>query len=209
MQIEQIRIGRLAVFCYLVADKETKTCAVIDPGADPKKILQKISRSGYTVTDVINTHGHMDHTGGNARIIAQTGARLHIHRLDAPMLKKKIYRFINLLAGHTGSPKPDNLLEHGDVIEIGRTRLEVLHTPGHTPGGICLHSHGNLFTGDTIFIQGFGRTDSGHGSALKLAESIRTKIYSLPDETIIWPGHDYARAPSATLGQIKIKGRSH
>ena len=108
-------------------------------------------------------------------------------------------RLFSGLLGGKGSPKPDILLRDGDTIEIGKGSLKVVHTPGHTGGGICLYTEGNVFTGDTLFVGAVGRTDLSGGSMDILLRSIREKIYSLPDDTIIWPGHDYGQYPHSTI----------
>jgi glyoxylase-like metal-dependent hydrolase (beta-lactamase superfamily II) len=101
--------------------------------------------------------------------------------------------------GGKGSPKPSRLLEDNDIIEIGNSTLRVIHTPGHTPGSICLYGDGNLFTGDTLFVGAVGRTDLPGGSARQLLSSIREKLYTLPPETRVWPGHDYGEAPISSI----------
>ena len=200
MEIRQIRLKKMATFCYLVGDEASKTCALIDPAFDTKGILGQAKKEGYRVTDVINTHCHSDHTAGNAAVIAATGARLSIHELDAESLGKGLNRVFSRLLGGRGSPKPDILLKDGDVIKIGETTLKVLHTPGHTKGGICLYAEGHVFTGDTLFVGAVGRTDLAGGSMAVMLKSIHEKIYTLPAETAVWPGHDYGPSPCSTVG---------
>jgi hydroxyacylglutathione hydrolase len=148
---------------------------------------------------VINTHGHSDHTSANAGIIEATDAQLCIHRADAEQVTKLLSGVLSRIMGGKGSPKPGRLLEDNDLIEIGNSALRVIHTPGHTPGSICLYGEGHLFTGDTLFVGAVGRTDLPGGSARKLLSSIREKLYILPPETVVWPGHDYGEAPSSTI----------
>ena len=105
--------------------------------------------------------------------------------------------------GGKGSPEPDVLLEDKDIIKVGETSLEVIHTPGHTPGGVCLYTGNNLFTGDTVFVGSAGRTDLPGGNRSRLQKSIETRICSLPGDTIIWPGHDYGPRPSSTIALEK------
>ncbi len=201
MNIQQVKLSKMATFCYLVIDDATRTCALIDPACDTGQLLEMASGQGLQITHVINTHNHSDHTAGNAAIVAATGAKICIHRLDAAALGKLFNRGFSRLMGGKGSPAPDIMLEDKDTIQIGAVTLTVIHTPGHTPGGICLHAENHLFTGDTLFIGSAGRTDLPGGNRRQLESSIATRIYSLPEETIIWPGHDYGASPSSTVAR--------
>lgn len=199
MDVKPMYLPQMANFCYRVGDTSTQTCAVIDPAFDAKKILRQAQDGGYTITHVINTHGHSDHTSANAALIEATGAQLCIHRADAEQVTKLLSRALSRLMGGKGSPRPTRLLEDSDIIEIGNSSLRVIHTPGHTPGSICLYGDGHLFTGDTLFVGAVGRTDLPGGSARQLLASIREKLYTLPPETRVWPGHDYGEAPVSTI----------
>ena len=203
MEIIQIRLSRMAVFCYLICDEETRTCALIDPAFDTDRILAEARRFKYRVTHIINTHGHSDHTAGNQAIKAATVARLLIHELDADRLGKLLHSTFSRILGGKGSPRPDMLLHDDDIVRIGETDLKIIHTPGHSPGSICLYASGHLFTGDTLFVGAVGRIDLPGGSRLQMQISFREKIFTLPEETIVWPGHDYGPTPSSTLGQEK------
>ena len=203
MQVIQIGLTPMETFCYIVGDEATNNCALIDPAFETEKILDMVKKAGYRVTHLINTHSHADHTAGNAKIIAATGARLLIHSLDAKALGKMLNSAFSRMLGGKGSPEPDVLLEDGDIIHIGDSELKVIHTPGHTPGSICIYFDGNVFTGDTLFVEAVGRTDLPGGSMKILVESIHTKIYTLPDETIVWPGHDYGPMKHSTVGYEK------
>jgi hydroxyacylglutathione hydrolase len=197
--VKQIKVGNMEVFCYLVGDEATKTCALIDPAFETDRILSEVKAAGFEVTHIINTHNHFDHTSGNGAIVAATGARIFIHRLDARALGRILNGAISLMMGGKKSPAANVPLENSDVIEIGETSLTVLHTPGHTSGGICLLGDGNIFTGDTLFVGFVGRTDLPGGSRKALERSIRDKIYTLPEDTIVWPGHDYGEKPQSTV----------
>lgn len=203
MILEQILVTNMVVFCYLVADEATRTAALIDPAGDFDLIFDAINKHNVTVTKVINTHGHFDHTSGNDFIIKQTGAELLIHELEAKSLRSMVNRVLSRINGGTRSPDPVRLLKDGDVIEIGSVKLKVIHTPGHTEGSICLYTPGHVFTGDTLFTEGMGRTDLPGGSYKKIMESITKKILALPDDTIIWPGHHYGRFPKSTVREQK------
>ena len=200
-QIQQIPSGKMAGFGYLIGDGASGTCALIDPAFKPAHFLDVAGRAGFRVTHVINTHSHPDHTAGNSAVMAASGARLFIHKADAPGLRIFFNRAFARVLGGKGSPPPDVLLSDQDTISIGRIQLHVIHTPGHTPGGICLYTHGHLFTGDTLFVGGVGRTDLSGGSQRQLIRSIREKLYRLPGETRIWPGHDYGSTPTSTIAR--------
>ncbi|MBA3028418.1 MAG: MBL fold metallo-hydrolase [Desulfobacteraceae bacterium] len=203
MVIQQILLSRMDVFCYMIGDEATKTCALIDPAFDARRILSEVRSAGLTVTHVINTHGHSDHSAGNAAMIEATNARLHIHHLEAKSISGLANSAFSRVMGGKGSPAPDVLLKDKDLIDIGETQLTVIHTPGHTPGGICLYTPGHVFTGDTLFVGAVGRTDFSGGSMAQLLESIHTKLYTLPEETRVWPGHDYGETPYSTIGHEK------
>ncbi len=138
MEIKQIYLPQMENFAYLIGDERTRTAAVIDPAFDPRKILNIAAENGYTITHVINTHGHSDHTSGNAGIIESTGAQLCIHRADADHVRSLLNRAVSRILGGKGSPPPERILEDNDVIKVGSLELRVLHTPGHTPGSICI-----------------------------------------------------------------------
>ena len=200
MKIKQIKLSKMAVCCYLIGDETTRTCALIDPAFDTGRILSEAKRLQYRITHIINTHGHCDHTAGNRTLKAATGARLLIHELDADRLGKMIHSTFSRIMGGKGSPRPDVMLQHDDQIRIGSTQLNVLHTPGHTPGSICLYADGHLFTGDTLFVGAVGRLDLPGGSRLQMRMSFRERIFTLPADTVVWPGHDYGPAPTSTIG---------
>ncbi|MBR9980322.1 MAG: MBL fold metallo-hydrolase [Desulfatitalea sp.] len=199
MKVTQIKLSRMDTFCYLVGDEVSGKGALIDPAFDVPRILETVRAAGLSITHVINTHHHADHTAGNAEVLRATGARLCIHKQDAPALVKLTGRTFARVLGGKGSPAAHVLLTDGDIVRIGAIMLTVLHTPGHTPGGICLYATGHVFTGDTLFVGAVGRSDMSGGDGRQLIESIHTKIYTLPGETIVWPGHDYGDAPHSTV----------
>lgn len=201
--IEQIEVGRLAVFCYLIGDPGSGEALLIDPASDFEKITALVERYGLHVINVVNTHGHFDHTSGNSYFCRITGAKLCIHEDDAGYLKKKLNRLAAFIKGGRSVGQTVRLLADGETISVGRLRVKVIHTPGHTRGSICLFCEGNLFTGDTLFTEGMGRTDFRDGSEKQIMESIRNRILSLPDDTMIWPGHHYGRFPVTTVREQK------
>ena len=203
MKIKQIRLVKMANFCYLVGDEGSQACALIDPAFETDRILATVSDLGYRVTHIINTHGHSDHTAGNEAIKSATDAKLLIHADDARRIGMLLHSSFSRVLGGKGSPRADVLLQDNDIIQIGAVCLKVLHTPGHTAGGICLYSEGHVFTGDSLFVGAVGRTDLPGGSMKQLLSSIHDKIYSLPGDTVVWPGHDYGPTPSSTVQQEK------
>jgi glyoxylase-like metal-dependent hydrolase (beta-lactamase superfamily II) len=203
MIVKQMRVGPMDVFCYILGCEDTHKGLVIDPAGEEERILETARALGITVESVVNTHGHPDHTCGNRKIAEQTGARIFMHALDDRFFNTPQGQSMAMQMGFTPSPSADVLLEDGDIISFGDKGLTVLHTPGHSPGGICLHVEDNLFTGDTLFVGAVGRTDLPGGSMETLLRSIKDRILSLPDETIIWPGHDYGGSPTSTIALEK------
>lgn len=203
MIIEQIQVTPMAVFCYLVADKKGGSGILIDPAGDFEKIFEKIRKHNITITYIINTHGHFDHTSGNNYIMKKTGAPLLIHKADVSKLGSITSKLLSRFIGGKGSPQPFGYLEDGDEVPVGNIKLKVIHTPGHSAGCICLYTKGHIFTGDTLFTEGMGRTDLGDGSQKEIMISIRNKILALPDDTVIWPGHNYGRFPTSTVKEQK------
>lgn len=189
----------MAVFSYLVGDEKSRQCALIDPAFETKNILALVEREGYRVTHLINTHCHADHIAGNAAIKAATSAVLIIHEHDAKQLTSFLNKLFTIALGGRTSPMADRVVKDGDRIVIGEVTISVIHTPGHTPGSICLYTRGHVVTGDTLFVGAVGRTDLKGGSARELMKSIREKLYTLPPDTIVWPGHDYGPRPSSTI----------
>lgn len=200
MKIQQLTVGMMGVCCYIVSCEKTGKAAVIDPGGDEEKILAACRKENLDVEYIIATHGHPDHVCGNGPIQKATGARIIMHRDDAEFFARpEIQQYFSML-GLAESPPADIIVEDGDTITIGEEMLQVLHTPGHTPGGICLYNPPNCFTGDTLFVGGVGRTDFQGGSTQELSRSIREKLLTLPPDTIVWPGHGYGGSKS-TIGE--------
>lgn len=197
VKYELVVVGALETNCYLVYCEETRDCAVIDPGADPEKIIAAVADLELKPVVVLNTHGHVDHIGANSEIVKHYGAPLAMHAADTGMLQVSDFIELSLLLGARDSPAPDRLLADGDEVFFGRTSLRVLHTPGHTPGSVGFLHGGTLFSGDTLFCGGVGRTDLPGGSWKDLERSIRERILTLPEDTVVLPGH----GPWTTVGQ--------
>jgi len=187
--IKRLVVGHLSANCYVVGLKSSGEGMVIDPGGNEQDIFKAITESGLEITTIVLTHGHSDHIAALRDIQERTGAQVAIHIEDADFLEG--YGSVSSQFGisyKTPHP-PDRLLREGDVIDVGGLSFTVVHTPGHTPGSICLLSDDKVFTGDTIFRRGIGTTLMPGSSRPELIESIRRRLMTLPDETIIYPGH--------------------
>ncbi|MEJ2718631.1 MAG: MBL fold metallo-hydrolase, partial [Deltaproteobacteria bacterium] len=175
MIIEQIEIPGFQVFCYVLGDEETGEGIVVDPGGPADSILEAARKAGVTkITHIINTHCHVDHIAGNKDMQAATGAPIAIHEDDAAVLANPNPSSLLMFRAEP-SPPATVLLKDGDKIQFGKQSVEVIHTPGHSPGGICLHFPGYVITGDTLFVGGVGRTDLAGGSYQVLQSSIRNR----------------------------------
>lgn len=192
----------MGVCCYIIGCEKTKKCAVIDPGGNVDLILQEIENDGLTVQYIIATHGHADHVCGNSELKEATGAQIVMHKDDDEFFGQDQVKQFFAGLGLDHSPPADVTVKEGDLIEVGEEKFKVIHTPGHTPGGMCLYNEPNLFTGDTLFAGGIGRTDFPGGAHQELMASIKNKLFVLPDDTIVWPGHGYGGS-SSTIGEEK------
>lgn len=195
--VQQIVVGPLEVNCYLAACQETGEAVVIDPGADGEVIVETIRRLGWRPRMILNTHGHIDHWAANARVAGAFGVPVRYHEADRFLLEAEdIFGLAPVLSARP-SPVPDRFIAAGDRLALGRLTLEVLHTPGHSPGGCCFLLEGTCFSGDTLFAQGIGRTDLPGGDFEQLLESIRLRLLPLPPSTRLLPGH----GPLSTVGR--------
>ena len=189
MIIKCIPVGFMGANCYVVGCTKTKEAAVIDPGGDVAKIKAYLDEQGFTLKYIINTHGHVDHIAGNDKLKEATGAKVLIHEMDAAMLGDAKMNLASFMGFSTTFEPADELLTEGDTVIVGEVKLEVLHTPGHTRGGISLKTEGAVFTGDTLFNGSIGRTDFPGGDFDTIINSIKTQIMPLPDDTEVCPGH--------------------
>jgi Zn-dependent hydrolases, including glyoxylases len=195
--LKGLEISAMAVNCYIVGCEETREVAVIDPGGNPRAILKLLEDDELKAVYIINTHGHIDHIGANRAIKDATGAKILIHEADSKMLVNSVSNFSFLMGSKVTSPPADQFLKDGDIIKIGNTvELEVIHTPGHSPGGICLKTGDIMFVGDTLFYGSIGRTDFPGGSYKQLIENIRDRILCYDDKVVCYPGH----GPETTVG---------
>ncbi|MBF7083681.1 MBL fold metallo-hydrolase [Desulfallas sp. Bu1-1] len=185
--------------CYIIGCEKTRTAAVVDPGAEGGRILRRLESLGLTCKYIIITHGHIDHIGALKEVQQATGAEVLIHKDDAGMLTSPAQNLSLFMGSMLKFKEADRLLEDGDKIQVGDITLEVIHTPGHTPGGICLKVGQDLITGDTLFAGSVGRSDFPGGNHNVMINSIKTKLLVFPDSTRIYPGH----GPSSTIGAEK------
>lgn len=189
MEVHKIEVMPLGANCYFAFDESTREGIVIDPGGSSDLIMKKIDELQMKVVAIVNTHGHWDHVGANQTVSEKMGVPVYIHEDDADYLTDPAKNISNMMGTQSQTKAADHLLKEGDTVTFGSCELEVIHTPGHTPGGICLYGHGVLFCGDTLFYRSIGRTDLPGGDFHTLIESIKNKIFTLPGDTLVCPGH--------------------
>jgi glyoxylase-like metal-dependent hydrolase (beta-lactamase superfamily II) len=183
--LKKLVVGPYQANCYILGCEKTKEGAVIDPGDEVFRIVREVSRSSLKINHILLTHGHFDHTGGAKELKDITHAKVLIHPLDAMGL----------------NISPDGDLSEGLTIQVGTFPVSVIHTPGHSPGGVCLHAPGVVFTGDTLFAGSIGRTDFPGGDHEGLIRGVVNKIFPLGDHLRVYPGH----GPSSTIGIERTK----
>ncbi|MFC1932431.1 MBL fold metallo-hydrolase [Chloroflexota bacterium] len=189
MIIKRLVVGSLSANCYIVGSEFTKEVMVIDPGGNAEDIFKAISDSGFDVKIIVLTHGHSDHIAALYDIQDSTGADVAIHAEDADSLHGRGSSSMMFGISYKTPEPPDRLLKDGDTIDIGGLHFSVIHTPGHTPGCICLLTGNKIFTGDTLLHRGIGTTLMPGSSRRQLIDSIHTRLMVLPDNTTVYPGH--------------------
>ena len=182
--LKKMAVGQLQANCYILGCSKTKEGVVIDPGGDTLRIVKEVSKAGIKIEKILLTHGHFDHTDGATQLRKITGAPVLIHPLDAPGL------------GFT----PDGELKDGETFYAGTYKVSVIHTPGHSPGGVCFHAPGAVFTGDTLFAGSIGRTDFPGGDYNALISGVINRIFPLGDDLRVYPGH----GPASTIGRERM-----
>jgi hydroxyacylglutathione hydrolase len=183
--IEQLAVGPMMNFAYLIGDDEAKVCAIVDPGWDAEAIADAARRKGWRIEAILLTHTHFDHVGALEALAARTGAPIYAHREE-----------IGELAGSAVKAT-----EEGTTISVGHIAITCMHTPGHTPGSQCFVAGGAIFTGDTLFVDGCGRVDLPGSDPAKMVASL-ARLAALDPAIVVYPGHDYGGAPKATVGEL-------
>jgi len=196
LNMKALVVGALGVNCYILHEEGSKEAIAIDPGGSEETVWQHIQEDGLNLKAILNTHAHADHIGAIDFLREKTGAKLYIHEADAPMLldaRKNLSAFMGV---PIVTRPADILLKGGEVLEIGGMKFTVLHTPGHSPGGVCYLMEDRVFSGDTLFAESVGRTDFPGSSTEDLLASVKEKLMTLPDELAVYCGH----GPATTIG---------
>lgn len=199
MIIKELVVGPLMANCFIFGCQKTKEAVVIDPGGDAGRIKMMLDDLELQIKYIVNTHGHFDHVSGNGQLKEATGVDILIHPLDAPMLERLSSNAAIFGVSVDNSPPCDRTIEEGETISFGEFKLEVIHTPGHTPGGISLFTDGIVFVGDTLFAGSIGRTDFPGGDFDTLISSIQNKLFKMNDDVRVFTGH----GPETTIGREK------
>ena len=189
LYVKQLELGPMQNFIYLIGDPATREAAVVDPGWEVPKILAAAEADGYRIRQVFLTHSHFDHVMGLGPLLAAADVPVYVHRDELPFLD---FDRANL--------RP---IDHGETVEVGRVPVQLIHTPGHTPGSQCLLVNGRLLSGDTLFVRACGRCDLPGGDPAKLYDSLHQTLKKLDDGTVVLPGHNYAPEPTSTIGDEK------
>jgi glyoxylase-like metal-dependent hydrolase (beta-lactamase superfamily II) len=204
--IRRITLGDYQVNTYLVGCPRTREALVIDPAGAPQTIIRCAAAEGLSLRLILNTHGHADHVAANRQLKALLKVPVGLHADDERFFADPAIRArTEAELGLPGPDPADFTFSDGDRLTVGTLEIEVLHTPGHTPGSVCFRVADNLFTGDTLFVGDVGRTDLAGGSLETLLKSLETKIIGLPPETVVWPGHPYGDTPTSTIGRERAE----
>lgn len=197
MSIKRFVLGELSTNCYVISDDETNVAAIIDPAVCNERLTKYIDEARLEIKYILLTHTHFDHIMGCAELVKRYGAKVLIGKAEATLIDTLNSGFTNELL--SSSVKADETLSEGDVVNIGTINLNVIETPGHTPGGITFYTDGVMFSGDTLFKLSVGRTDFCMGDFNQLSQSVK-KLYKYPDETVVYPGHGF----TTTIGSEKL-----
>ncbi|UCF04049.1 MAG: MBL fold metallo-hydrolase [bacterium] len=191
MIVKGLVVGPVAANCYIIGDEESREGAIIDPGDNAGKILEVVKETGLEIRFIIATHGHFDHNAGVTELKRKLDADFLLHRDDLMLVQRSKRSAMNWGIVIEQVPDPDGYIDDGDILKVGQLELKIVHTPGHSPGGISIYieKENVLFSGDTLFQGSIGRTDFEGGSMAALAGSIRERLYTLPDSTVVYTGH--------------------
>jgi len=205
LKVETLITGPFQVCTYIVYDERTKEAIIIDPGDADPQILKIVQEYGLRVKFIFGTHGHPDHLLGVDYLRQFLKAPFILHKADELFFRDPQNFSVFKNWGFPANPRADAVYEDGFEITLGNEVLVVIHTPGHSPGSSCLYAKGSkaVFTGDTLFVQGVGRADLPGGNYLQMLHSIRDKLFLLPGDTIVYPGHDYGPKPTSTIAEEK------
>ena len=200
MILKGLVVGALQVNCYILGTGRGGECLVIDPGGDVEDIERVLREEALRLKYILLTHGHVDHVGGVWDLVRRTGGQVLMHRGDLPLLEGVEMQALAFGLPPTGKPRVDRTIEDGERIEAGEIGVDVLHTPGHSPGGVSYRYDNLLFVGDTLFAGSVGRTDLPGGSFEELVKSVREKLFPIGDEARVFPGH----GPQTTIGTERL-----
>ncbi len=203
MILKSLVVGPIGANCYVIGDEATNEGAIIDPGDDAQRIIRMVKDTGLTIQFIIATHGHFDHNGAMKVLKEEYDCDFLLHKDDLMFIKQSKKSAMKWGITIEQVPYPDKYVEDGDILKLGSLELTVIHTPGHSRGGICLYipSEKLVFSGDTLFYGSVGRTDFDGGSMEELLKSIKEKLYTLPDNTVVYTGH----GEETTIGNEKMQ----
>ncbi len=200
MKILGFPVGPIQANAFLVICEETRTCALVDPGDEADRLLAVVEAEGARVASILLTHAHLDHVGGVAAAVRETGAPVYLHPADRALYEAAPSQARGFGFELEAPPPPDRQFEDGQLVEVGAEKLEVRHTPGHSPGHVSLIGDGFALVGDCVFAGSIGRTDLPGGDLRTLLDSINRQLLTLPDETVLYPGH----GPATTVGRERV-----
>ncbi len=203
MIVRGLAVGPVAANCYIIGDEKSNEGAIIDPGGDPEKILHAVKETGLEIRYILATHGHFDHSAATKRLKEELDAEFLLHEEDLSFVRRSKKSAEQWGINIDQVPDPDGYIKEDDILKLGLLELKIIHTPGHSPGGISIYveSENALFSGDTLFLGSVGRTDFDGGSMEILVTSIKEKLYALPDSTVVYTGH----GPQTTIGDEKMQ----